>query len=201
MKRNPLSSWWPLIYRKTRAQPNDHTRAARTQPKQSTGPAHLRPESFIGPTYHRTQPMIISKLIPRNPTRARLLESPPPLARSPRTTAPPLGSCSASIRLYAVPSPETREDPGTAPPDRRRFLEAPSMVGDERPHPPIDSPPRPGTGSSGEAGARDSPARWDDDGGGEGVEGLAVRLAPPLLRASGFVSAKFFFCCVYASLS
>ncbi|GJN40539.1 hypothetical protein PR202_gb29769 [Eleusine coracana subsp. coracana] len=45
------------------------------------------------------------------------------------------------------------------------------MAGTERPHPPIDHLPGPGSGSFGEAGACDSPARWDDEG--DGMEGLA----------------------------
>jgi hypothetical protein len=57
------------------------------------------------------------------------------------------------------------------------------MAGAELPCPSIDRPLWPGSGSSGEAGQRASPARYDDDSG-KRVEGLAARLAPLLIRSS-----------------
>jgi hypothetical protein len=48
------------------------------------------------------------------------------------------------------------------------------MAGAELPCPSIDRPLWPGSGSSGEAGQRASPARYDDDSG-KRVEGLAAR--------------------------
>jgi hypothetical protein len=128
--------------------------------------------------------MIISKLNHRKETQLASSNSiaSSPLASLSHLHHPALPALRPPIKP-PPPPPNTREDSGIAPSD----LWSP-MAGAERPYLPIDHPRRPGGGSSGEAGARHSPATSDDDG-------LAVSLAPPLLRASGFVSLKF--CCAY----